>query len=281
MSTKSAKTTKGVISRPRISGVKYSANASEFWLSNNSGKSKFMFPVLPEKITIIRDSDNETVNISGLGEVTIIQDPALKEFEFSSHFPATMHQGVQASIRKKNKLLAPQKYVDYIESFIASKKPAKFTVTSPQISMYCTIESFKYYEEGGDPGTFYYTIKLKEYREVTVRKLDKTPTKPTGSGGDGGSSGGGSGSGGKETSAGFDYGMVKTNGSRLPMYQKMSTSSKVVAKLPNGTYLKMISKTGKWYKVTAIIFKKTGYVKASYVKKANINPTGTPGIFHR
>ena len=271
----------GTYSRPRISGVKYSANASEFWLSNNSGKTKFMFPVLPEKITITRDSDNETVNISGLGDVTIIQDPALKGFEFSSHFPAFMHQGVQASIRKKKKLfLEPQKYIDYIESFIASKKPVKFTVTSPQISMYCTIETFNYYEEGGDPGTFYYTIKLKEYREVTVRKLDKTPTTPTGGSKGGGSSGGSS--GGKETSVGFEYGMVKTKGSRLPMYQKMSTSSKVLAKLPNGTYLKMVSKTGKWYKVTAVILKKTGYVKASYVKKANLNPTGFAGaIIHR
>ena len=36
---------------------------SEFWMSNDTGKNKFIFPVLPEKITFNRDSDNVTVNI--------------------------------------------------------------------------------------------------------------------------------------------------------------------------------------------------------------------------
>jgi len=244
-------------------------NKTEFWLSNNSGKSTFMFPVLPTKISIKRDNSNESVNVSGLGEITIIQDPSLKEFEFTSHFPATLHQGVQATILKKPKLLkTPQKYVELIEKWIATKKPVKFTITSPKVSLFCTIESFDYYEQGGDPDTIYYTIKLKEYREATIRKLDKTPTRPTGGGGGGGTGGG---TGGGSTAVGFDYGIVKTKGGRLKMYKSTSTSSKVLAKLSNGTYVKMISKTGKWYKVKTMA-KKTGFVNASYIKKATNMP---------
>jgi len=266
MSTKSAKTLSGSLSKPAISGIKYSDTKSEFWMSNDTGKNKFMFPVLPEKITFNRDSENVTVNITGLGDVTIIQDPALKGIEFSSHFPAIMHQGVHASVKKKKKLfLEPQKYIDYIDSFIASKKPVKFTVTSPRISMYCTIETFNYHEEGGDPGTFYYTIKLKEYREVTVRKLDKTPTSPSG----GGSSSGGGSDETREEAAAVDFkiGVVFTDGSRLPLYQEMSTSSNVLAKLPNRTILRMNSATGTWYNVTAVAMQRTGYVKASNIRK--------------
>lgn len=243
-------------------------NKTEFWLSSNSGKSSFMFPVLPEKITVERDSGSESVIVSGLGEVSIIQDPSLKEYEFSSHFPAVIHQGVQATIQKKPKQLkTPMRYVELIEKWIASKKPVKFTITSPKTSLFCSIESFKYYEQGGDPDTIYFTIRLKEYREVTIRKLDKTPTKTprTPKGGEDGSG---------ETSADLKYGQVKTDGSRLPLYEKASTSSKVLSKLANGSFVKILSMTGNWYKVsTAAGTGITGYVKAEYIKKVS-TPSG-------
>lgn len=235
-------------------------NLCEFWLSNNSGKSSFMFPVLPEQISITSEASNDTVTVSGLGEVTIIQDPAPKVFEFTSHFPAVVHQGVEPTIKKKPKLLLkPQEYIDMIEKWKASKKPVKFTVTDPNIGLFCSIESFSYYEQGGDPGTFYFTIKLKEYREVTVRKLDKTPATPPSTGGSGGSSGGSSGG-----TSGYKKGKVKTNGGRLMLRQKKSTSSKILAKMPNGSALTIKSKSGSWY---AVIYKgKSGYAYAKYVK---------------
>ena len=37
--------------------------------------------------------------------------------------------------------------------------------------MYVTIESFDVYEQGGDVGTLYYTVRLKEYREVKIRQI--------------------------------------------------------------------------------------------------------------
>ena len=236
------------------------SNLCEFWLSNNSGKSSFMFPVLPEQISITSEGSNDTVTVSGLGEVTIIQDPAPKVFEFTSHFPAVVHQGVEPTIKKKPKLLLkPQEYIDMIDQWKASKKPVKFTVTDPKIGLFCSIESFSYYEKGGDPGTFYFTIKLKEYREVTVRKLDKTPATPPSTGGSGGSSGGSSGG-----TSGYKKGKVKTNGGRLMLRQKKSTSSKILAKMPNGSALTIKSKSGSWY---AVIYKgKSGYAYAKYVK---------------
>lgn len=240
------------------------SNLCEFWLSNNSGKSSFMFPVLPEQISITSEGSNDTVTVSGLGEVTIIQDPAPKVFEFTSHFPAVVHQGVEPTIKKKPKLLLkPQEYIDMIDQWKASKKPVKFTVTDPKIGLFCSIESFSYYEKGGDPGTFYFTIKLKEYREVTVRKLDMTPatpaTPPSTGGSSGGSSGGASGGGNN-----YKKGKVKTNGSRLMLRQKKSTSSKILAKMPNGSALTIKSKSGSWY---AVIYNgKSGYAYAKWVK---------------
>ena len=49
--------------------------------------------------------------------------------------------------------------------------------------------------------------------------------------------------------------------------QKPSTSSKILAKMPNGSKLKIKSKTGSWYAV--IYGGKDGYAYAKWVKKLN------------
>lgn len=225
----------------------------QFWMSNNAGSDTMLLPVLPEQITITHDSQNDSVMVAGLGEVTIIQDSTAKTYEWTSHFPATIHQGVDINIRNNpSSLLKPQAYVDKIEEWIASKKPVKFTVTGSSINTYCSIESWNYYEKGGDPDTLYYTIKLKEYREVTVRKIDVVPTMkiPTGSS----SSGGG----------GATTGKVKTGGSRLKMYKKKSSSSKVLKKIKNGKTVTVNSQSGSWSNIT--YSGKTGYAKSKYIK---------------
>ena len=68
-------------------------------------------------------------------------------------------------------LSPPQSCVKKIESWIDGKKPVHVIVTGVGIDVYCTIESFSRYEQGGDVGTIYYDISIKEYREVTLRKV--------------------------------------------------------------------------------------------------------------
>ena len=219
----------------------------QFWLSNNAGKDKMQLPVLPEQITITHDSQNESVFVAGLGEVTFIQDPTAEAYEWNSWFPAVAHQGM--NIRKK-KLKKPQEYVDKIEEWIASKKPIKFSITGTKIKTFCSIEKWNYYERGGDPGTLYYTITLKEYREIKVRKLDVKSGKIIGSGG--GSDGG------------TKTGVVKTDGSRLMMYSKASTSSEIVKKIKNGSKVTITDQSGSWY---AIEYDgKSGYAQTKYIK---------------
>ena len=225
----------------------------QFWLANNKGQDKMRLPVVPEQITITHDSKNDSVSVAGLGEVTFIQDPTAKTYEWTCWFPAVPHRG---SLKKT--LKTPQTYVDKIEEWIASRKPVKLTITGTKINCYCSIESWNYYEKGGDPDTLYYTIKLKEYKDVSVRKLDMTPPaparKPTTTGG---------GSGGQPANN-YKKGKVKTNGSRLMLRKKASTSSAILKKMPNGSALTIKSKSGGWY---AVIYKGThGYAYAKWVK---------------
>lgn len=56
----------------------------EFWLSQ--GKDKLRLPVLPEAIDIANSVQNDSVKVTGLGEVTFIEEPGAKEISFSSFF---------------------------------------------------------------------------------------------------------------------------------------------------------------------------------------------------
>ena len=58
-----------------------------------------------------------------------------------------------------------------------TKKPVRFTITGGiGVSMYATIEKFTTKEVGGDPGTIYYDITFKEYREITMRQITVNAT---------------------------------------------------------------------------------------------------------
>ncbi|MGP3782459.1 hypothetical protein [Paenibacillus sp. 1A_MP2] len=59
----------------------------EVWLSWNNNAERLRLPVNPPDITIGNGSQTTTVDVAGIGEVAIINDPVLKTFEFSSFFP--------------------------------------------------------------------------------------------------------------------------------------------------------------------------------------------------
>lgn len=131
-------------------------------------KKLFELPVLPEKVAISYGSKNESLQVCGVGEVTVMQDSSAAAIQFSSFFPKQYFSGC-----KMKNIPDPQKAVKKILSMKESGKPVRFTVTGKaKVSMYSTIESFEVHEQGGDPGTIYYTLKLKEYREAAVRKLN-------------------------------------------------------------------------------------------------------------
>ncbi len=130
-------------------------------------KKLFEFPVLPEKVAVSYESKNESLQVCGIGEVTIMQDSSAAVIQFSSFFPKKYFRGC-----KMKNIPEPQKAVKKILSMKESGKPVRFSITGKtKVSMYVTIESFQVHEQGGDPGTIYYTLKLKEYRKAAVRIL--------------------------------------------------------------------------------------------------------------
>ena len=142
------------------------SNNYQMWLTFNGGTEKLRFPVLPERINIRKGLANTSVAVQGLGEVVIMQDPSALVVSFSSSFPAQPFPGVQFE-----DLIPPMDIVEQIDKWKVSGKPVQFMVTNTVVNTYFTIESFTYFEQGGDIGTLYYSIILKEYKEVTARQV--------------------------------------------------------------------------------------------------------------
>lgn len=146
----------------------------QMWLTYNAEKEKIQLPVLPTSFKVKNGSNNDSVNVAGLGEIIIMQSRPALQFSFSSFFPAAKFPGLQVS-----NITKPLTLIEKINSWKASKKPIHFIATACGIDLYATIENFDYSEEGGDPGTYQYSITLKEYREITVRQVKVNIPKAT------------------------------------------------------------------------------------------------------
>lgn len=139
----------------------------QMWLTYNAEKEKIQLPVLPESFSVKNGSKNDSISITGLGEITIMQGRPALEISFSSFFPATRFPGIQV-----NTITKPLTLIKKINEWKNGDKPVHFIATACGVDIYATIESFDYQEVGGDPGTYQYSIRLKEYREITIRQVD-------------------------------------------------------------------------------------------------------------
>lgn len=138
----------------------------QIWLTFDGEKQQIMLPVLPETISWRCGSYNESVKISGLGEITVMQNRPAYVFSFSSFFPQYKFSDISSG-----GFTQPSVFCQRILAWKNSDKPVHFMVVGANINMFCTIEEFDMSENGGDVGTIHYSIKLKEYREAVVRQV--------------------------------------------------------------------------------------------------------------
>lgn len=143
----------------------------QFWLSD--GKKRLRLPVNPETLSIASPFGFEDVAVSRIGEFTVIGDRQLREFSFSSFFP----RDYNATYCEYSGFPKPDAMVKLIEQFRDARKPIQFTVTGTSVNFSVTIRDFDYEpEKAGSPGDIYFNITLKEFRNVTIKKI--APAKP-------------------------------------------------------------------------------------------------------
>lgn len=70
----------------------------QIWFTWNAEREKIRLPVLPEKFSIKNGSNNQSIDLTGLGEITIMQSRPALQFSFSSFFPAGYFPGIKSII---------------------------------------------------------------------------------------------------------------------------------------------------------------------------------------
>ena len=137
----------------------------QMWITYNAEKEKLRIPVLPTIFNVSIGSNNSSVDVVGLGEIVVKQARQAFQFSFSSFFPKSSFPGLSTSPSN------PLQCVEKLKKWQDGDKPVHLILTDMGVDNFCTIEDFNYYEQGGDVGTIYYDLTLKEYREVTVRQV--------------------------------------------------------------------------------------------------------------
>lgn len=144
------------------------ANAIQFWLMR--GVDRVRFPVNPESLSVSSPFGYEDVAVSRVGEITVIGDRLPKEFSFSSFFPRDYNE----SYCEYSNIPKPWDAVETLERLRDNRKPIRFTVTGTPISYRVLIRDFQIEpERAGSPGDIYFTISLKVYTDVTIRKVSE------------------------------------------------------------------------------------------------------------
>ncbi|MBX0319747.1 LysM peptidoglycan-binding domain-containing protein [Shouchella clausii] len=136
----------------------------EFWLSQ--GKEKLRLPVLPEKIDIGGAMQNESVKVSGLGELTFIEEPGAREISFASFFPKKY-----TPLCEYRSIPNPENAINTIMKWRNKKEPIRLIVTGTKINFNCSLEAFDYSEGDGAVGDRDFSLQLKEYKTASPRKI--------------------------------------------------------------------------------------------------------------
>lgn len=142
----------------------------EIWL--NKGNDKLRLPVLPEEFEVASSNMNERININAIGEINILGNEEVKEFEMESFFPAQEYYFVEY-----NGFPKPYECVEMIDKWRHSKEPARLIVTDTSINMEVGFDEFTYGERDGT-GDVYYSLSLSEYKQIKVRVKAKKYEPP-------------------------------------------------------------------------------------------------------
>lgn len=135
----------------------------EIWLKTN--KTEFRFPVIPSEIMINGSSIESSVNLLNMGEANLYAGNNVQDIEISSFFPEQNYSFVEY-----RPFPSPYKCIAILRDWMNRGQAVRFII--PGIANFAVrIVSCEYGEKDGTKDV-YYSIKLKEVRQVTIKKLN-------------------------------------------------------------------------------------------------------------
>ena len=141
---------------------------------DNDANSIIYLPLAPEKYKTKIKARNKTIDLVKNGEINILKDVGLREFEFEILLPKD-----DVLVYYKNRFKEPIFYLNKLRNFIKDKKPIRFISIRKlqdstelfETNLLVSLEDYEVTENSMQEGDFYVKLKLKEYRSVGVSTL--------------------------------------------------------------------------------------------------------------
>jgi len=217
---------------------------------------RVIIPILPNSLNIKDTASIVTFNLITQGEVKMPRGYTPTAYSWDGTFPGehARYLGFVQDWQQPAHLI--QRITDYHNKGMILQLMA----TGLGISDDVFIESFTHDYSGGS-GDVKYNIALIKYRQLTMRVAPPASLPPPNSGSS--SDSGGSASGGS-TSSGYGTVTLNDKNSNLNVRKGAGTNHAIIGKLKHGTKVKLLSKSGSWYKIPW--GSGTGWVHSSYIK---------------
>lgn len=141
---------------------------------DNDENSIIYLPLSPKSYKTKVKTANKTIDLIKNGEINILKDVGLREFEFEILLPKD-----DTLVYYKNRFKEPIFYLNKFRNFVINKKPIRFIIIRKlqngaelfETNLLVSIEDYEVTENAGEEGDFYVKLKLKEYRTVSVDVL--------------------------------------------------------------------------------------------------------------
>lgn len=142
----------------------------EIYLS--AEKKTIRIPVLPDGFEIQTKQNNQTVNITKIGDINLSGNRGLKGIAFSSFFP--LYEG-KHGYERHGSHKEPYVLVNTIEKWKDKSQPVRLIITQSNVNAEFLIDEFSYGPKDGS-GDIEYTINLSEYirPKVSVKNGKKS-----------------------------------------------------------------------------------------------------------
>ncbi|MCB5007537.1 hypothetical protein LGV96_09860 [Streptococcus mutans] len=128
----------------------------DIFLSINNREQVIQLPIVPSEIEIPSPQKHEVFETLNLGDIALIGPKGLKQFSFSSFFPAQPYP-----FSRDTKYMGWE-YVEMIEAWRERDLPMRIVITGTPINMAFIIDDFEYGTKHGSKD-IYYTLSISEF----------------------------------------------------------------------------------------------------------------------
>ncbi|MDB1102817.1 hypothetical protein [Lentilactobacillus parabuchneri] len=141
-----------------------------FYLTN-SKNGTIQLPVNPAEVSLKWEKDNQTYDVSRLGQISIPKYTKIREVTLS--FPLPLEPDNVHYTASDKPFSGAQKYIDWLKQAYKGRKAIRLVVSTTKINFTGTLDSLEIPLKEGFAEEYPVTIMLRQYKAYKARKVKK------------------------------------------------------------------------------------------------------------